>query len=112
MNVVPCAVEGDRLRLGEREITLPRRYAPLTGLVEMGVRPEFVKLSADGDGVPVSISAVEDIGRFKIVRGLLEGRNFNAVLPEGAEVPAEASAVIDPTRIGIYHDSHLVRGEA
>ena len=112
MNVVPCNVAGDRLQVGGQEIALPRRYAPLEGQVEMGVRPEFVKLSANGEGVPISISAVEDIGRFKIVRALLEGCSFNAVLPEGAEIPAEASAVIDPTRIGIYHDSHLVRGEA
>ena len=112
MNVLPCQVEGDRLRLGARELVLRRRYPQLDGTVEMGVRPEFVGLSANGDGLPITVSAVEDIGRFKIVRARIEGRSFDAVLPEGTEVPANATAVIDPRRINIYQDSHLVRGEA
>lgn len=112
MNVLPCEVEGDRLRLGGNEILLPRRYPELSGKVEMGVRPEFVGLKAAGEGLPISISAVEDIGRFKIVRAKIEGQNFDAVLAEGTEVPAEASAVIDPRRINIYQDSHIVRGAA
>ena len=112
MNVLPCQVEGDRLRLGAQELVLRRRYPQLEGTVEMGVRPEFVGLSANGDGLPITVSAVEDIGRFKIVRARIEGRSFDAVLPEGTEVPANATAVIDPRRINIYQDSHLVRGEA
>ena len=112
MNVLPCQVEGDRLRLGGQELVLRRRYPQLEGTVEMGVRPEFVGLSANGDGLPITVSAVEDIGRFKIVRARIEGRSFDAVLPEGTEVPANATAVIDPRRINIYQDSHLVRGEA
>jgi len=112
MNVLPCQVAGDRLQLGTSEIPLKRRYPALEGRVEMGVRPEFVRLAASGEGLPVSVTGVEDIGRFKIVRALFEGRSFDAVLPEGSPVPAEASAVIDPSRINIYKDSHLVRGEA
>ncbi len=112
MNVLPCEVEGDRLRLGGREIVLQRRYPALSGKIEMGVRPEFVGLKAKGEGLPISISAVEDIGRFKIVRARIEGQSFDAVLPEGTEIPAEASAVIDPRRINIYQDSHIVRGAA
>jgi glycerol transport system ATP-binding protein len=112
MNVLPCEVAGDRLRLGGREIALGRRYAPLDGKIEAGVRPEFVRLAPAGQGLPIAVTAVEDIGRFKIVRARLEGHNFDAVLPEGAEVPEGASAVIDPARINIYRDSHLVRGEA
>ena len=112
MNVLPCRVAGDRLQLGTSEIPLPRRYPALEGRVEMGVRPEFVRLAAGGEGLPISVTGVEDIGRFKIVRALFEGRGFDAVLPEGSPIPAEASAVIDPRRINIYKDSHLVRGEA
>jgi len=112
MNVLSCEVAGDRLRLGGREITLKRGYPQLDGKTEVGIRPEFVRLARPGEGLPIEISRVEDIGRFKIVRATLEGQSFDAVLPEGAEVPEGASAVIDPARINIYHDSHLVRGEA
>jgi len=112
MNVLPCEVTGNRLHLGGREIVLNHRYPALSGRTEIGVRPEFVRLAPKGEGLPISVTAVEDIGRFKIVRAQLEGHNLDAVLPEGAEVPEDASAVIDPARIGIYQDSHRVRGEA
>ncbi|MEQ8354579.1 MAG: ABC transporter ATP-binding protein [Kiloniellaceae bacterium] len=111
MNVLPCEVAGDRLRLGGRELALSYGYPRLDGKTEVGIRPEFVRLAPAGEGLPIAVTAVEDIGRFKIVRALLEGHNFDAVLPEGAEVPEGASAVIDPARINIYQDSHLVRGE-
>ena len=111
MNVVPCTVEGGTLRLGGREIALDRRYPPLAGKVEVGVRPEFVRLAPAGQGLPIAVTRVEDIGRFKIVRATLEGHAFDAVLPEGSAVPEAASAVIDPARINVYQDSHLVQGE-
>ena len=112
MNVLPCEVDGNRARLGGREIVLGRGYPKLDGRIELGIRPEFVGLARPGEGLPITVSRVEDIGRFKIVRAKLEGYSFDAVLPEGAEVPEGASAVIDPTRINIYQDSHLVRGGA
>ncbi len=112
MNVLPCEVEGDRLRLGGREIALTQGYPPLDGRVEVGIRPEFVRLARSGQGLPITISRVEDIGRFKIVRASLEGHAFDAVLPEGSEVPEGASAVVDAARVNIYRDSHLVRARA
>ncbi|MGF1593514.1 MAG: ABC transporter ATP-binding protein [Kiloniellaceae bacterium] len=112
MNVVPCEVAGDRLRLGGKEIALQRSYPRLEGRTEAGIRPEFVRLAPPGAGLPIAVTKVEDIGRFKIVRAKLEGYSFDAVLPEGAEVPEGASAVIDPARINIYRDSHLVRAQA
>jgi glycerol transport system ATP-binding protein len=112
MNVVPCEVAGDRIRLGGREIALGRGYPKLGGKTEVGIRPEFVRLAPAGQGLPISVEGVEDIGRFKIVRALLEGHRFDAVLPEGSEVPDNASALVDPARINVYHDSHLVRGGA
>ena len=111
MNVLPCEVAGDRVRFGGREIALNRGYPTLAGRTEIGIRPEFVRLARPGEGLPIAISRVEDIGRFKIVRARLDGHSFDAVLPEGAEVPEGATAVVDPARINIYQDSHLVRGQ-
>jgi glycerol transport system ATP-binding protein len=112
MNVLPCEVAGDRVRFGGREVALDRGYPPLEGRTEVGIRPEFVRLSRAGEGLPIEVARVEDIGRFKIVRASLDGHGFDAVLPEGSEVPADATAVVDPARINIYRDSHLVRGES
>jgi glycerol transport system ATP-binding protein len=111
MNVLPCEVAGNRVRIGGRELELARGYPELSGTTELGIRPEFVSLSTNGQGIPITVTAVENIGRFIIVRSSLDGRSFDAVLPEGAEVPANPSAVIDPARVNIYLNSHLVRGE-
>ncbi|WP_193368259.1 ABC transporter ATP-binding protein [Pelagibius marinus] len=112
MNVLSCQVAGNKLRLGAREVELGCSYPQLDGRTEVGIRPEFVRLAPAGQGLPITITRVEDIGRFKIVRALLEGQRFDAVLPEGREVPEGASALVDPARINIYQDSHLVRVQA
>jgi glycerol transport system ATP-binding protein len=112
MNVLPCSVRGRKLQLGGQEVELNLSYPELSGKTEVGIRPEFVRLAPAGQGLPITITRVEDIGRFKIVRALLEGERFDAVLPEGSEVPEGASAVVDPARINVYQDSHLVPGQA
>src|SRR3546814_537521 len=75
MNVLPCAVQGDRMMLGGREVALGRSYPRLGGVTEAGIRPEFVRLAPAGQGLPLTVTGVEDIGRFKIVRALLDGRS-------------------------------------
>ncbi|WP_088345353.1 MULTISPECIES: ABC transporter ATP-binding protein [Rhodomicrobium] len=112
MNVLPCHVEGDRARLSQ-DFTVPlgRNYGKLTGMTELGIRPEFVRVGATGD-LPVTIRAVENIGRHKIVRGHVAGRPINAILGDGDEVPAEPRASFDPARINIYSDARLVTPEA
>ena len=77
--------------------------------IELGIRPEFVSLSSDRAGIPVQIDAVENIGRFKIVRANLEGHSINAVLKEGESVPADPTFKFATDRINVYENSHLVR---
>ncbi|WP_237155497.1 ABC transporter ATP-binding protein [Oryzibacter oryziterrae] len=108
MNVLPAKVAGDKASVGEHEIALRAPYAELSGKTELGIRPEFVKLVHGNDGVPVKVSAVEDIGRYRIVRTRLGAHEVNAVLPEGTPVPAEPRAVFDTSRLNVYLDSHLV----
>jgi glycerol transport system ATP-binding protein len=90
-------------------VDLAKSYSQMDGNIELGIRPEFVSLSNDPAGVPVQVTAVEDIGRYKIVRAQLEGQSLDAVIPEGASIPAEPRATLDKARINIYKDSHLVR---
>lgn len=110
MNVLSADVRGRTARIGGYEIKLSKIYADLKGTVELGIRPEYVKISDDMSGLPIQVTSVEDIGRFKIVRANLEGETIDAVLPEGARVPAHPTAFIDPNRVNIYQESHLVRG--
>ncbi len=112
MNILPCDVSGGVARVGSQDIPLNKGYSGLTGKIELGIRPEFVSLGAGKNGMPIQVKSVEDIGRFKIVHAQLEGYPVSAMLPEGSSVPADATAYFDTSRINLYRDSHLVRGEA
>ena len=70
-------------------------------------------MSADGSGLPVKLRRVEDVGRHRILRADFFGREINAVLEEGAAVPADANRLtFDPARINVYADDWLVTGKA
>ncbi len=82
------------------------------GKVQIGVRPEFVRLSADGTGVPARITRVEDVGRHKIVRLDVCGSRVNAIADEGAEVSADVNHItFDPAGINVYADDWRVAAE-
>lgn len=111
MNVMPVTVEGATARIGD--MAVPLAGAPKlagSGTVELGIRPEFVKL--ERGGLPVSIEKVEDIGRQKIVRARFAGQRIAIVVPEDDEIPADAGIRLDPSAIGIFADSWRVKMEA
>jgi glycerol transport system ATP-binding protein len=60
------------------------------------------------EGMRVGIAKVEDIGRHKVVHAELDDRRIAAIVPEGAEVPAEAYVSFDPAGINLYADSWRV----
>ena len=68
-------------------------------------------LTGGKTGIPVKVSRVEDIGRFRIVHADLAGKEIAATLPEGSEVPASPRAVFDPANVNLYADSWLVEAK-
>jgi len=107
MNVLPAEVEGRVARVGRQVIPLPGR--PQIGdakRIELGIRPEFVKLARDG--LPVHIEKVEDIGRYRIVRAGFEGQKLAVVIGEDDEIPADPHVFFEPKAIGIFADSWRV----
>ncbi|EDQ35675.1 ABC-type sugar transport system, ATPase component [Hoeflea phototrophica DFL-43] len=112
MNVIPCEINGKTANVGNIQIELPAGYKTTSAKTELGVRPEFVSLSSDKNGLPVQIDAVENIGRFKIVRANLQGHSINALLKENEEVPADPTLSFETARINVYENSHLVRAGA
>jgi glycerol transport system ATP-binding protein len=122
MNVIPARVEGDRAILGAiaggvlggplggHPVPLGQGYPSLTGWVEIGVRPEFARLSAT-EGLPVAIRRIEDVGRHRIVRADLVGTPINIVAGEDEPLgPDMTRVVFDPARIGVYADGWRVQG--
>ncbi len=97
MNVLPVTLNGATASLGTETIALPGGAATRAGAkTELGIRPEFVTLGAEG--LPFTVTRVDDIGREKIVHGTLGGHPLAAILPEGTEVPAEPRAALRPRR--------------
>ena len=107
MNVMPVEIEGSSARIGNRTITLPgapkeKRF----GRSELGIRPEFVRIGREG--MPATVTKVEDLGRRKVVRAKLDGQDIVAVIGEDQTVPAEPHIAFDPAGINIYADSWRV----
>ena len=124
MNILPGEVDGSSVRVGGALFELDRRYPALDGRVEIGIRPEFVRVEAAGSAgalgsphvaapaMPMRVRAVENVGRHSIVRGHVEGHPIDALVPEGTRVPSDAVAVLDASRVNVYRDSHLVQPSA
>ena len=114
MNVLACEVEGTDAIVSGARIALPGGARPTGKAVrtELGIRPEFVRIVPRGEGLPIRITRVEDIGSERIVRAELFGQKLVSVISEGAALPAEADAVFDPRALNLYADSWLVEGRA
>ncbi|MCV6586941.1 MAG: ABC transporter ATP-binding protein [Marinibacterium sp.] len=112
MNVISADVDGTRANVHGATVDLGRAYGPMQGKVEIGVRPEFVSLT-DGDGLPVKLRRVEDVGRHKIVRADLFGNEINIVASEGAVITPDMTRIrFDPQKINVYVNDWLQEGEA
>ena len=107
MNLMPARIDGQTARVGAQIISLPG--TPQIGhstQVELGIRPEFVKLGREG--MPIRIDKIEDIGRYRIVRAGFEGQKLAVVVGEDEDIPAEPRVTFDPKAIGIFADSWRV----
>ena len=103
MNLLPVTLDGRTARLGGQRIELPGAARGGKGQIELGVRPEYVRLGRDG--MPVTISKVEDIGRHRIVRASFEGREIAAIVGEDEAIPADPHVSFDPAGINLYAGS-------
>ncbi len=111
MNVIPAAVDGMTASVHGATIKLNQSFDTLNGKVELGVRPEFVKLT-DGEGLPVKVRRVEDVGRHKIIRADLFGSDINIVASEDASIsPDMARVSFDPAHVNVYVDDWRKEGK-
>lgn len=106
MNVIPVEVEGRQARLGGHSIELPGAAQGAGGSLELGVRPEYVRLGKAG--LPATIRKIEDLGRRKVVWALVEGRDIAAIVGEDDEIPAEPRLSFAPEGINLYAASRRV----
>ncbi|MCR9122413.1 MAG: ABC transporter ATP-binding protein [Phyllobacteriaceae bacterium] len=113
MNVLDAKIDGDRAYINGAEIPLARGYGDLDGRVQIGVRPEFVSLSAGQGGLPVNVRRIEDVGRHLIVRADFFGTDISIIAGEETPVSTDMNRVtFRPDKIGVYVDDWRVAGEA
>ena len=108
MNLLPATVAGSQAQVPGGTTALAGSYGALSGKVQLGIRPEHVRLSAD-QGLPVTIRRIEDVGRHRIIRADLMGHDLNIIAPEDQAIAADMTrAVFDPGRVNIYADDWRV----
>ncbi|MFT6932899.1 MAG: glycerol transport system ATP-binding protein [Paracoccaceae bacterium] len=109
MNVLAATVKDGVAVVAGQEIALGKSFGSPAGKVELGIRPEFVHISADGPGLPARIRRVEDVGRHKIIRLEIGGDKIDAIVAEGTQVPSDSAVVnFDPAHINIYSNDWRV----
>ncbi|MEL7469532.1 MAG: ABC transporter ATP-binding protein [Pseudomonadota bacterium] len=114
MNVLPATVSGPAAHIGDAIVPLNRAYNNLQlEPVEVGVRPEDIRLATGDIGIPVQIERVEDVGRHKIVRARYDGQSVCALVSEGEEIPADANRMVfDPNSTHVFKDGWRLEGVA
>jgi glycerol transport system ATP-binding protein len=112
MNVLPAELRGACAVLGGgHEVPLARPYPDIGAgkKIEIGIRPEFVRISADGAGVPVKLQRLDDIGRMKVARVHLDGVRLNALASGDMRIDGDdARLLFDPSHVHVYADGHRV----
>ena len=108
MNVIPAKVDGNQAYINGATLPLAAHYGAVEGRVEIGVRPEFARLS-ETEGLPVNIRRIEDVGRHKIIRADCFGTDINVIAREGDVINTDMSRVsFDAERVNVYADDWRV----
>ena len=109
MNILPAQVNGDKAHISNHEITLNTGYEKQSGKVEIGIRPEFAKLSNNPSDLPITIKRVENVGHYQIIRAAHDNHDINIIAGEGIEISEDMQYVnFDKDRINVYVDDWLV----
>jgi glycerol transport system ATP-binding protein len=117
MNILPANnVDGEIIFSGIKINTASNtETGKIEGKLEIGVRPEFIKFetkaesSVDTPSIPVEITRVNDLGRFRIVETRHNDHVIRLVSPEDQSIPSESPRIIfDPEKTRLYADSWVV----
>lgn len=108
MNLLPCSVADQQVLF--EGIPIRTANAPVpgkTGKMEIGVRPEFVWFSEHG--LPVRISRVDDVGRYRIVEVTHAQHRIKMLVGDDATIPALSPKIdFNPNFTALYADGWAV----
>jgi glycerol transport system ATP-binding protein len=114
MNIIPAQVGGYAARVDGHTIALNRRYnrLPSGAKIEIGVRPEFVDITAPAPGLlAAKIERIDDLGRVRFARVRVGDARLAARVPPGFSPSGDtAGLVFNAAHVHVYADSLLVEG--
>ena len=115
MNLLPCRLDGNVAIVDGGRIQLDSRAGAhaSNGDLELGIRPEFLKLDRKkGEGaVEVTVVSIEDRGSFQIATVQFGGQIVKVKLWEKQEIsPGPGYLNFPPERIKLYADGQLLMG--
>lgn len=109
MNILKAQIKEGKVYLCGKIITLSKGYQELNGEIEIGIRPEYCRLNGEGVGLEVSITRVEDVGRYKIVRTKCDDFSINIIVGEDESLSENMRYVsFDVSKINVYRDGWRV----
>jgi glycerol transport system ATP-binding protein len=113
MNIIPCELRAGAAFVGDMAVKLAGStgHADKNARLEIGVRPEFVKLAKSG--IPAVVRKVLDLGRYNVVEAILNETRINAItrLGDTPEQGAEIFLDFDPENTRLYADGWLTTEE-
>ena len=107
MNVLPCEIDGSEAVFAGKKFSLNTAVDNRGARFELGIRPEHIKLSSS-EGMPLTVTALEDVGRHVIVRGEIAGTALCALVKDGVAIPENPCVSFDSARINLYADDYRV----
>ncbi|NQY93254.1 MAG: ABC transporter ATP-binding protein, partial [Campylobacteraceae bacterium] len=112
MNVFEADVLGNIADMQGYKMQLSSTYKKLSGKIELGVRPEFITLCEEGQGIKIDIVRVEDVAHHKIVRAIYNEKNINIIVPEDTTItPSMNHMCFNMDKVNVYLNDWLVEGE-
>ncbi|MCY4257032.1 MAG: sn-glycerol-3-phosphate ABC transporter ATP-binding protein UgpC [bacterium] len=90
MNMLVGSFDGEHLEVGSAKLSLHNRYAPQSGEVQVGVRPEHLSMAAAGEGhFKGKVVLVEHLGK--------EVQVHMELSEAGQQEASELIAIVDPS---------------
>ncbi|MEM7022491.1 MAG: ABC transporter ATP-binding protein [Pseudomonadota bacterium] len=109
MNVLACQLDNGQPTLAGQPVETANADAvrAAEGVLEIGVRPEFISFA--DQGIAVDVVGVSDAGRYRIVDTRSGDQSIKLLVDEDTNVPQGAAHLrFDPARTRVYRDGWLV----
>jgi sn-glycerol 3-phosphate transport system ATP-binding protein len=103
MNIMPATMEDGAVSVGGVPIRIAGPHGARAGAaVELGMRPEDLRLGPSGQGLPFSVEFVEELGATQLVHGRVGGAPVTVQVPTGQAPSGSAGLTVDPAATHLF----------